>query len=342
MNVKKSLVQRVALTVMALVGMWLYSRRAASYTRLHPDLRSPLLRFRTPSSSPMVVKIMRGILARLPETEPTDISFEPYHVPGAPGAPDVGVYVYRPHEVQPPTAALLYIHGGGFMIGSARQFHAACARIARELSIVVVSVDYRLAPEAPYPEPLEDCYAALRWMKEQAGTLGIDPERIAVMGESAGGGLAAALAQLAHDRGEVEIAFQLLIHAMLDDRTTFKRDHGGRGEFLWTAGSNRLGWTSYLGHSPTMDAAPEYAAPARRQNLTGISPAWIGVGTLDLLYPENKSYARRLNEAGVPCEFYEVEGAYHGFDGMRSGAAVSIAFRARSMEALRRGLRLEY
>lgn len=335
MNVKKSLVWGVVLT---LAGMWMSSKRATSYARLHPELRSPLLRFRSPSSTPTVVKIMRYFLKRLPE--PADVDFEAHHVPGPPGAPDIPVYVYRPHEFKQPAAALLYLHGGGFMIGSARMFHATCARFAHELGLVVVNVDYRLAPEVPFPGPLEDCYAGLQWMKQQADTLGIDPERIAVMGESAGGGLAAALAQLAHDRGEIEPAFQLLVYAMLDDRTVLKRDHEGRGEFLWTPGSNRLGWTSYLGYPPTMDAAPEYAAPARRQDLTGLAPAWIGVGTLDLLYPENKEYARRLNEAGVPCELYEVEGAYHGFDGMRPGASLSTAFRARSMEALRHGLRL--
>lgn len=335
MNAKRALVVTVVLT---LAGTWLSSQRAASYARLHPELRSPLLRFRSPSSTPAVVKVMRTFLARLPE--PVDVDVETHRVPGPPVAPDIPVYVYRPRGFQQPTAALLYMHGGGFMIGSARLFHATCARFAREMGIVVVNVDYRLAPDVPFPGPLQDCYAALQWMTQQADSLGIDPERIAVAGESAGGGLAAALAQLAHDRGEVDPAFQLLVYAMLDDRTVLTRDHEGRGEFLWTPGSNRLGWTSYLGHPPTMDAAPAYAAPARRQDLRGLAPAWIGVGTLDLLYPENKEYARRLNEAGVPCELYEVEGAYHGFDGMRPGASVSTAFRARSMEALRRGLGL--
>lgn len=332
MNVSKSLVWGATLT---LAGAWLYSKRAASYTRLHPELRSPLLRFRSPSSTPAVVRIMRYISARMPESTGGDYE---YHL--VPGAPDVPVYIYRPDGTEPPTAALLYIHGGGFMIGAAGMFHATCACLARELGIVVISVDYRLAPETPFPGPLDDCYAALRWVKQQANTLGIDPERIAVMGESAGAGLAAALAQLARDRGEVAPAFQLLIYPMLDDRTVLSREHAGRGEFVWTPGSNRLAWTSYLGHAPIMDAAPEYAAPARRQCLAGLAPAWIGVGTLDLFYPESREYARRLNEAGVPCAFCEVEGAYHGFDGMHPDASVSRAFVAQSRDALRRGLRL--
>lgn len=330
MNAKKAVVGALILT-----GAWLYSKRAASYARLHPELRSPLLRFRSPSTTPTVVKLMRYSLARLPES--TDVDYELHRVPGA---PDIPVYVYCPHEVQQPRGALLYIHGGGFMIGSARMFHATCSRIAHELGIVVVNVDYRLAPEVPFPGPLEDCYAALVWMKQQKDVLGIDPERIAVMGESSGGGLAAALAQLAHDRGEIEPAFQLLVYPMLDDRTALAHEHGGRGEFLWTPGSNRLAWTSYLNRTPTIDDAPAYSAAARRQNLVGLAPAWIGVGTLDVLYAESKEYARRLNEAGVPCELDAVDGAYHGFDGMHPHASISVAFQARCMEALRRGLQL--
>lgn len=127
---------------------------------------------------------------------------------------------------------------------------------------------------------------------------------------------------------------------MLDDRTVLERDHEGRGEFLWTPTSNLLGWTSYLGHKPTPDFAPEYAAPARRQDLSDLPPAWIGVGTLDLFYPEDKEYARRLNEAGVPCEFDEVEGAYHAYEVLQPRASISAAFLAPSLEAIRRGLRL--
>jgi len=271
---------------------------------------------------------------------PTDVRFDTYQVPGPSDAPDVTVYVYRPHVLPEPTAALLFLHGGGFIIGSADLFHDNCVRFARELGIVVVNVDYRLAPETPFPGPLEDGYAALRWLKEQADALGIDPERIAIAGESAGGGLAAALAQLAHDRGEVRPAFQLLLYPMLDDRTVLEADHEGRGKFLWTPPSNRLGWSSYLGHQPTMDAAPEYAAPGRRQGLAGLAPAWIGVGTLDLFYPEDKEYAHRLHEAGVPCAFFEVEGAYHASESLHPNASISKAFVARSLDALRQGLRL--
>lgn len=322
---------------LALLGGWAYSKRASSYAHLHPELRSPLLRFRSPPFTATLVQILRRLRTRFPL--PTDVRAEVHQVPSPPGAPDVPVYVYRPHEGQEPAAALLYIHGGGFIVGSAAAYHATAARYARELGIVVVNVDYRLAPDTPFPGPLEDCYAALLWMKRQADDLGIDPARIAIAGDSAGGGLAAALAQLAHDRGEVEPLFQLLLYPMLDDRTVLERDHEGRGEFVWRPRSNRLGWSSYLGRAPVPEVAPEYAAPARRDDLSGLAPAWIGVGTLDLFHPEGEAYARRLREAGVPCEFYEAEGTYHASEVMQPDAATSKTFRERSVAALRQGLR---
>jgi acetyl esterase/lipase len=211
---------------------------------------------------------------------------------------------------------------------------------SRELGVVVVSVDYRLSPGTPFPGPLDDCYAALRWMARESATHGIDSTRIALTGESAGGGLPAALAQMARDRGEVAPAFQSLVYPMLDDRTVLRHDHDGRGEFIWSPGSNRAGWKAFLGHAPAAASAPEYAAPARRVDLLGLPPAWIGVGTLDLFYPENVEYARRLVEAGVPCDLHVVEGAYHGFDGFRGNAHVSREFNARRLDAIRHGLAL--
>lgn len=323
---------------LGLAGAWLYSKRASSYSRLHPELQSPLLRFRSPPFTATVVKAMRRLPVNFPV--PTDVHVDEHHIPGPPGAPAAPVYVYRPHELRQPAAALLYLHGGGYIIGAASMFHDRCVRYTRELGIVVVSADYRLAPETTFPGPLEDCYAALKWMQAEREMLGIDPGRIAVTGESAGGGLAAALAQLAHDRGGVEPIFQLLFYPMLDDRTVLKRDHEGRGEFVWTPASNRLGWTSYLGHAPTLDVAPNYAAAARREDLSGLAPAWIGVGTLDLFHPECKEYARRLNAAGVPCEFDEVAGAYHAAELFRPGASISAGFKARGLAALRCGLQL--
>lgn len=333
MNLRKVIGWGVALAV---VAGWLYTKRASSYAQLHPELRSPLLRVRTPAFTSGFVELLRNLQVNFPT--PADLHVESRRVPGPPGAPDVPVWIYRPHTLPKPAPALLFIHGGGYIIGAASMFHATSARYARELGIVVVSVDYRLAPETPFPGPLEDCCAALRWIKEQADALGIDPARIAIAGESAGGGLAAALAQLAHDRGEVAPIFQLLFYPMLDDRTTLQPEHAGRGEFVWTPASNRLGWSAYLGRKPTLDDAPVYAAPARRPNLAGLPPAWIGVGELDLFYPEATEYARRLTEAGVPCELYTVAGAYHAFEAFHPNAPVSQAFLAQSLAALRQNL----
>lgn len=238
----------------------------------------------------------------------------------------VRVRLYRPRESTAPGAALLWIHGGGYVIGSAAQDDAACRRFADALGATVASVNYRLAPQHPYPAGLEDCYTALTWL---AGLPGVDAERIAIGGASAGGGLAAALALLARDRGEVHPAGQLLVYPMLDDRSvgTHLDDPGHR---LWTHESNRFGWSAYLG-----SADPEDAVPARRADLSGLPPAWIGVGTLDLFHDEDLDYARRLRAAGIACEVAIVHGAFHGFDGVAPKSTVAQAFHQKQRDWLR-------
>jgi acetyl esterase/lipase len=246
------------------------------------------------------------------------------------------VYVYTPPARDAPSGAFLHIHGGGFVAGRPELDHDVASRFALEAGIVVVNVDYRLAPENPFPAPLEDCYAALAWLHAHARELGVDQSRIAVGGFSAGGGLAAALAQLAHDRGEVPVCFQLLVYPMLDDRTVLRSDHGGTGAFGWTPSANRFGWTSYLGQEPGLQEPARYAAAGRRPDLSCLPPAWIGVGALDLFHAEDLDYAERLTAAGVPCELVVVPGMYHGADGLLDGKAASMAaFRARMIEALR-------
>lgn len=234
-------------------------------------------------------------------------------------------------------AALLWIHGGGFVLGSADQETASGSALAADLGIVVVVVDYRLAPEHPFPAALEDCYAALVWLAEHAERLGVDRARIAVGGASAGGGLAASLCLLARDRGEVAPAFQVLRYPMLDDRTTLTRP-GHRGRFVWTPRSNRYAWTSYLGRRPRAAGAPPYAVPARAADLGGLPPAWIGVGDNDLFLEEAQAYAARLAEAGVPVDLHVEPGMYHGADGLAAAAPSMRAFRAREVAALRAAL----
>jgi acetyl esterase/lipase len=221
------------------------------------------------------------------------------------------------------------------MIVGSPQFEAGGAgRLARELGAVVVSPDYRLAPEHPFPAALDDCMTALRWMFVHAAELGIDPDRIAVVGASAGGGLSAAVAQRSHDEG-IALRAQVLVYPMIDDRTVLAGDHGGRGALAWTPEANRFGWTAYLGHAPRSADAPEYAAPARREDLAGLPPAWIGVGDLDLFYEESVAYAERLTAQAVPCTVLTVPGMYHGADGVTPKARSMVEFRASMMDHLR-------
>ncbi|UYN83473.1 MAG: alpha/beta hydrolase [Microcella sp.] len=235
--------------------------------------------------------------------------------------------------------AVLHMHGGGLIVGSAMQGDPLCRRIADELGAVAASVNYRMPPEHPYPVPLDDCYRALQWLAAQPD---VDANRIAVIGESAGGGLAASLALLARDRGEVAVAGQVLMYPMLDDRTGSDDAPHPRGLRLWSVRSNRLGWGMYLGAGTSgpaatpLDAATlELAVPARRTDLSNLPPAWIGVGTLDLFHDEDVEYARRLTAAGVDCELHVVQGAYHGFDVAEPKAAVSCDFLRRQIDALR-------
>jgi acetyl esterase/lipase len=201
----------------------------------------------------------------------------------------------------------------------------------------VAAVDYRLAPKHPYPTPLEDCYTALGWLAEQPG---IDPSRIAIGGASAGGGLAAGLAQLARDRDGVKPAFQLLVYPMLDDRTALRTDIDERGFRLWNNRANAFGWRCYTGREPGTDPVDVYAVPGRNDDLSGLAPAWIGVGTQDLFHDEDIAYAERLRAAGVACDVEIVPGAFHGFDAVAPKAPVAIAFRDSVLNAVRGGLQL--
>lgn len=236
-----------------------------------------------------------------------------------------GIRLFRPTGVGEPTPALLWIHGGGYILGRAQQDDSLCRRFSRELGATVASVEYRLAPEHPYPAALEDCYSALTWLARQPA---VDPARVAIGGASAGGGLAAALALLARDRGEVTPALQLLAYPMLDDRSSSTPKNPSYR--LWSPNSNRFGWSAYLGN-----ADPQIAVPARRDDLSGLPPAWIGVGTNDLFYEEDLAYAKRLSQAGVDCHVEEVPGAFHGFDLVLPKAQVSQAFFASQCGSLR-------
>ncbi len=263
-------------------------------------------------------------------------------VPGSRTAPDVRIRVYSSKQKASVSPGLLYIHGGGFVVGDIDTEHAGAANIAEELGIVLVSVDYRLAPENPYPAGLEDCYASLVWMHKHASDLGIDRERIGVFGQSAGGGLSAAVALMARDRGGPGLCFQYLGMPELDDRlqTTSMREFTDTP--MWTQPNAALSWRYYLGddYQPSGEDVPVYAAPARAraEELKGLPPAYISAMEFDPLRDEGVLYALALMAAGVPVELHAFPGTFHGSMLVRH-AAVSRRQNAETMDALRRGLK---
>jgi acetyl esterase/lipase len=277
----------------------------------HPDLaRAARFAPRT-LITPYSLSLVRAGARLMDRRAPSDV--EVLTLPSG-----VGVRLHRPPGGSAPGPGLVWMHGGGYVIGNAAQDDVLCRRFARELGVTVANVDYRLAPEHPYPAPLDDCYSVLTWL---AGLPAVDPARVAIGGASAGGGLAAALALTARDRAEVAVAAQLLVYPMLDDRSGTTPGLHNPNHRLWTQKSNRYGWSCYLG-----DADANVAVPARHDDLSGLPPAWLGVGTLDLFHTEDMAYAQRLNAAGVPCDVVEVPGAFHGFDGVVAKAEVSRSF----------------
>jgi acetyl esterase/lipase len=279
---------------------------------------------------------MTALMAQHQSVDPTCQCTE-IMVPDSAQSRQVRVLLLRPRNATGVLPAILHMHGGLYVLGSADDIALNQLRV-RELGCVVASVDYRLAPETSYPGPIEDCYTALRWLKGNASELNIDAQRIAVVGESAGGGLAAALSLLARDRGEVSIAFQQLIYPMLDDRTGSTRDTNPyAGEFILTRAANRCAWEMYLNHEPGSAKTSGYAAAARAQDLTGLPRAHISVGSLDLFVDEDVEYARRLIVSGVPTELHVFPGAVHAFD-MSMTTGIAERFTRGNLAALGRGL----
>lgn len=221
--------------------------------------------------------------------------------------------IYRPQQ-HTGNGALLWIHGGGLLIGDARQDELLCAQTARELGIIVVSANYRLAPEHPYPAAHNDVYQAWQWMLANAGELGFDSTRVAIGGESAGAGLAASLVHRIHDEGGVQPVAQWLFAPMLDDRTAVDTSLDSTNHWVWNNHNNRIGWGAYLGSGLGSDDLSSYAAAARRVELNGLAPTYIAVGDIELFHAEDQDYARRLEQAGVQVVFDLVPGAPHGFE----------------------------
>jgi acetyl esterase len=246
----------------------------------------------------------------------------------------VPIRIYQRETATPPTGGLLYIHGGGFIFGDLDSEHDRCLAYLAHTDIVIVSVDYRLAPEHPYPAGLDDCDAALRWFIDHATELGVDPGRIAVGGASAGGALAAGVALRCRDAG-IALAAQMLIYPVLDDRGESRSMTTYDDAQPWSGRRNRQMWPLYLGHD---GPALADAAPARAMDLGGLAPTYLMTCEEDPLRDEEFAYAQRLLDHDVPLEFHHYPGTYHAFDVIVPQAAVSQRAIAEQAEFLRRHL----
>jgi acetyl esterase/lipase len=249
----------------------------------------------------------------------------------------VRVLIYQPKKPQGLMSGYLHIHGGGYVVGEPEIAMPRNQLYAGELNCTVVSVDYRLSPETAFPGPVEDCYAALKWLHANADALGVDKDRIAIGGESAGGGLAAGLGLLTRDRGKIKLCHQQLIYPMIDDRSAVAK-HPVAGEFIWNKNANHFGWSAMLGHPPGRAKESPYVAAARAKDVSGLPPTYISTGALDLFLEENLEYARRLMRAGVPVELHVYPGAIHGFDGVPSSRLAKQHARDQ-LEALRQAFK---
>lgn len=263
--------------------------------------------------------LIRELLGSAPPLPLTDLVERSDHaLAGRPGA---SVRLHRPIGVEGPMPCVYWMHGGGLVLGTNVGDDDRFDRWCTTFGCVGVSVEYGLAPENPYPGPLDDCYAGLRWVHDNAASFGIDTTRIGIGGASAGGGLAAALALLARDRGELDVAFQLLVYPMIDDRQITASS--AWIDPVWPPAANRFGWDAYLG-GLTGDDVPHYAAAARAEDLAGLPSTFIAVGALDGFSDEDVAYATRLRHAGVPVELHVYPGAPHGFDAITAHTAVAV------------------
>ena len=251
------------------------------------------------------------------------------------------VRLYRPAQPGANLPALYWVHGGGMVLGDVAMEDAQNAAVCEKLGIVVASVEYRLAPAHPYPTPLDDCYLGLAWLFDNATDLGLDPQRIAIGGVSGGGGLAAGLALLARDRGQLHPCFQLLRYPMIDDRNVTPSSHAVTDQRVWNRTANVASWAAYLGGRNGSANVPSYAAPARETNLAGLPPAIVTVGELDLFLDENIDYAQGLLRAGVATELHVYVGAFHASDVMVPHAPVSGRWRRDEFSALARAFGLD-
>jgi len=314
--------------------------KPANMHRVDPELLPLLERVPPVAFSARNLELIRDTKLSLPVDAEIDEKVEMirYTVPNTPAGPDVSVRYWRPKTKSAPLPCILHIHGGGFVSGSAEASDPKCRELASKLNCIVASVEYRLAPEDRFPSALEDCFSVLSWLHAEARRLQIRPDRIGVMGESAGGGLAAALALFTRDNVGPPLAFQHLIYPMLDDRTCIDKNRPEHvGEHIWTSHNNAFGWSSLLGHEPGIPETSCYAAPARADSLADLPPAFILTGELDLFAGENIEFARRLSHDGVATELHVYPGCFHAFD-LSPDAEIAARARRCSRDALQRAL----
>lgn len=289
-----------------------------------------------PATRAMLAELQTQMAALAPTFD--DVTTRDASAPGPNKSPDVPLRVYRPKGARGTLPAIYYIHGGGMVLGAAKDSDATGQMLASALKCLVVSPDYRLAPEHPYPAPMEDCYAGLKWLVSNAAELKADPTRIAVMGHSAGGGLAAGLCLLVRDRKEFSVAYQVLVYPMIDDTNVKSAKAAKHDCYVWSRANNLAGWKAYLGKRFGTDNVPIYAAPARAKNLKGLPPAYLCTGDMDLFLLEDVAYAHKLAAAGVSIELHVYPGAFHGFDSLAAPTAIAQRFNADILRALRRAL----
>ena len=270
------------------------------------------------------------------------VAIENHTIAGPAGAPDVPVRIYSPEGLEQAVPGIIHIHGGGFVIGNLDSELGSCVALCRVLGVVVVSVDYRLAPETPYPGPLEDCYAALQWVSNNGAQLNIDPSRLAVFGQSAGGGLAAASCLLSRDRGGPKICFQFLGIPELDDRLQTSSMQRFVDTPMWNRPNAELSWDFYLGDQfqRGADDVPYHAAPARAEDLSGLPPAYISTMEFDPLRDEGVEYALKLMRAGVATELHSFPGTFHG-SALFSSTQISKRESTEMFAVLRRALHID-
>ena len=280
----------------------------------------------------LLKQVFDATTADLPPNE--NVITEDRTVPGAEGSPDIGVRIFRPAGATGVLPGIYHIHGGGMVQGNIDGENPIAAMLCETVNSVIVSVEYRLAPENPYPAAVEDCYAGLVWMAQNAEQLGFDAERLAVYGGSAGGGLAIATALTSRDQGGPPICFMVPVYPMIDDRNETASSHEITDIGIWDRDCNREAWDWYLGGQP----ADGYAAPARVDDLSGLPPAFIDVGEIDLFRDEDIDFAARLIQAGVPTELHVYPGAYHGSELIAPEAGLSKLIWRQRIEALNRAL----